>query len=317
VETASGPLEVSTLSAPGDRINLLPFRLYLEEMAPLNNPAGRLYGLLESFNEGEGSIADVWAHILEVQAPMVRERLGGVAQLVTQIDAALEAPEMSAYLTTFARHRNDFLETIFPLAHSFNEPADHVKPSKHGIEDLATLAAHLGAVAPEPGPSEEERTKLLDDLQALIDQVEGDTDLPSEIAHLIVRRLLDVELALRHVNIGGPEAVRRATEALIGATVALRHTNENARRATSLRKVFAIAGVIWAAFTGPADVRPSIEAWEGYAHLLDAGPAHVAQTAPHRAGVAVDPDEVVDAEVVPDADGAATDADHREGSVTS
>jgi hypothetical protein len=87
----------------------------------------------------------------------------------------------------------------------------------------------------------------------------------------------------------------------------------------SLRKVFATAGVIWAVFTGPADVQPSIEAWEGYARLLNAGPAHVGQTAPHQAPVAVDPDEVVvDAEVVSDADGeAATGTDHREGSVTS
>lgn len=282
-------------------------------MAPFNNPAGRLCSLLEGFNDAQrGSIAEVWAQILEVQIEMVRERLGSVAELVTQIDVVLQGPELSAYEKTFARHRADYLETIFPLTHGFNQAADGLKPSKMALEDLAALSTHLSAVAPEPVASEEDRARLLEELQALIAEITDDTDLPTEIAHLIVRRLSEVEAALRHIDIGGPDAVRLATEALMGAAESVSVTNEKARESTSLSRVIATAGIIWSIFTFPASVQPSIEAWEGYARQLSAGPAHVAPAVLHQAEVAGDAEEVVDAEVLMDVGDEA--AAYREGS---
>jgi hypothetical protein len=52
-------------------------------------------------------------------------------------------------------------------------------------------------------------------------------------------------MALRHVRLGGPLAVKRATEALVGAVDVARATDEKARAAPSLKRVFAIAGVVW------------------------------------------------------------------------
>jgi hypothetical protein len=233
-----------------------------------------------------------------------------VAELVTQIDVALQAPELDPYLKLFRRHRDDYLNAIFPLGTSFDSNARAVSPSQVAYEDLGALATHLALVTPDgPAPSDEDRANLLEELQALIAEVTDDTGLPAEIARLIVRRLSEVEAALRHIDIGGPDAVRLATEALMGAVEAVSYTNEKARAATVLRRVFATAGAIWAVFTGPTDVQPSIEAWEGYAHVLAAAPAHVAQAASQEAGVTVEAEEVVDAEVV-DADGqAGTDDD--------
>lgn len=264
----------------------------LAAMVPHNNPAGRLYDLLGRLRDTQnGTIAAVWAQILDVSEPTVRERLGSVAELVTQIDAAVDLPDMQAFVGPVNRYRNEWLEAIFPLQHPFSAAVGDVKPGELAYETLGTVAAHLGAVAPDGAvPSEEQQTELLAKLQGIIEEVTGDTDLPQEVAHLILRRLSDVEAALRHIDIGGPLAVQRATEALMGAVAAASVTNKKARAAKTLARVFATAGVIWTVFTGGAEVQPSIEAWEGYAHELNAGPAHVAQPAAHREAEAVDAD---------------------------
>jgi hypothetical protein len=45
-------------------------------MVPQNNPAGRLYDVLGKFKDastGDAKIDEVWAQILDVEKPLVRE----------------------------------------------------------------------------------------------------------------------------------------------------------------------------------------------------------------------------------------------------
>jgi hypothetical protein len=51
----------------------------------------------------------------------------------------------------------------------------------------------------------------------LIEDVKVSEDLPDDVRQLILDRLHDVIHALDQVDIGGPDAVKRATEALAGA----------------------------------------------------------------------------------------------------
>jgi hypothetical protein len=49
--------------------------------------------------------------------------------------------------------------------------------------------------------------------------VTGCAALSDDPKHAIALRLMDVEKALAHVHVGGPDAVRRAMEAVVGPVV--------------------------------------------------------------------------------------------------
>jgi hypothetical protein len=266
----------------------------LDTIALYDNPAGRLYDLLAQFRAIQhGTIANAWATILEVETDRVRERLGSVADLITQIDVIVSRPGMDVWTLPVNRYRDQWLEVAFPIRHSLSSDVSEVKPDDLAYETLATFATHLSAVASDgPLPSEEDRQKMFDDLQALIEEVTNNAELPPEIADLILRRLADIQTALRLLYIGGPEAIRHATEALMGAIIAASITNEKAGKAAVLKRALATAGIMWSIFTAGAQVQPSIEAWEGYSRLLNAGPAHVTPSPVQQSG------EVLEAEII-------------------
>jgi hypothetical protein len=247
-----------------------------------NNPAGRLYFLLEQFRNSSGSTIDVWSGILGEPPETVRQRLGSVAELVSKIDAAVSEPTSQAFATLVDRYRGEWLEAIFPLSRPFAGPSSEVRPGDVGFETLGAVAEHLGAVAPDGGlPSDEQQADISKCLQEVIEQAEEDTELPAEIRDLLLLRLKDVERALRYVDVGGAYGVQRATEALMGAAVNSSVTNKVARASKTVTKVFVTAGVIWHVFTGVAQVQPALEAWQGYAHDLGLTPGLVEKVPIH------------------------------------
>ena len=153
-------------------------------MIQYNNPAGRLYDLLGQFREAQtGTVAQVWSQIFEVPVPTVRKQLSSVAELVTQIDRFLAHPDGQAFVAHAERYRDNWLEAIFPLEHSFSTPAADVRPNDVAYEALGTIAAYLKTVAPEGEmPSEERQAELLEDVRVLMQEVNDDGDLPEEVA---------------------------------------------------------------------------------------------------------------------------------------
>ncbi len=243
-----------------------------------NNPAGRLYSLFGRLRDVQTGvpIVEAWSQILGYPQDVVREQLGSVAQLVLQIDVAVEPPDREQIAAPVKRYRNQWLEAAFPLQRSFSDAVDTIRPSDEAYEALGTVAAYLGEVAPDGEiPSDERHSELMENLQAVIDEVSHADDLPEEIAHLILSRLSDVQTAMWHIEIGGPNAVRSATETLIGAVVA-RSTDEKNRKAGTTKRVLAVAGTIWVAFSSGPMVQKSIEAWPEVVHELAASTDQVA-----------------------------------------
>jgi hypothetical protein len=197
-----------------------------------------------------------------------------------------------------AQYRQEWLTATFPLAQPFNQVVKSILPSDQGYLALGGIVDVLAADASDGVvPSEGERDKLSDLLQGTIDEVSAD-DLPEEVSHLILQRLSEVEAALRHIRLGGPAAVKHATEALIGAVDTARATDEKSWAAPSLKRVLATAGVFWTIFTAGGQIQPTLEAWEGYAHELTPGHVHVVQPGPLQIESGPPTDEPPDAEVV-------------------
>lgn len=280
-------------------------------MVSLNNPAGRLYSLLGRLRDGQGNvpIVEAWALILGDEGAAhdaVRARLGTVAQLVWEIDAAVQHPGREQVAAPVARYRNTWLDAAFPLQRSFVDPVENIKPNDESYEALGMVAAYLEAIASEgPMPSEERRSGLVDDVRIAIQDVSTSDELPPEVARLIIQRLSDVEKALWYIEIGGPEAVRRATEALMGTAVAASVPDEKTRKSDIMKRVMAVAASVYVVFTAGPAIQNSIDAWSKVAGELTAAPAHVAGPAAHQTGDATAPD-----------DQPATDHDDNEASTT-
>jgi hypothetical protein len=265
-------------------------------MASINNPAGRLYLLLTRLRETDGDkpLIGTWSDILGEPEELVRTHLGAVAELVTQIDAAVAEPGREQVAAPVARYRGQWLEAVFPLGRPFSEPTTNVRPSDEAYEALGLVAAILEAVTPDGAiPSKEDRDVLIERLVILIQEVTNDEQLPEEVAHLIVTRLTEIEVALHHIDIGGPEAIRQATEALMGAAVASSAVNEKTRNARIIKNVMAVAGSIYVLFAAGPAIQKSLEAWPivvqeiTSGHITSAPQAQEADTA-----------GIVDAEVV-------------------
>jgi hypothetical protein len=269
-------------------------------MVSQNNPAGRLHHLLGRLRAAEQgvSIIEAWAQILEDSPDQTRARLGGVAGLVSQIDVAVESPERQAVAAPVRRYRNEWMEAIFPLRHSFAAGVEGVKPSDVAHEALGSVAAYMEAVAPDGTvPTEKQRSELLASIHALAEELGRGDELPEDVARLIARRLSGVETAIHHIQIGGPDSVRLAAEALMGAALAS-GTTQKIRRASTTKRVTLLARAIWVDCSSEPIAQKAIDAWPEVAQELAGGSRQTvwSETSPEvgdaagEAGVSADDD---------------------------
>lgn len=76
-------------------------------MASYDNPAGRLHELLRRLNDinPNSSLLAAWAEVLNVPEPDVHLRLGGVGQLVADVQKAVEKSGEQALIAPVSRYR--------------------------------------------------------------------------------------------------------------------------------------------------------------------------------------------------------------------
>jgi hypothetical protein len=247
-------------------------------MPSYDNPAGRLHELLRRLDDvdANASLVDAWAVVLGVEPDEVSLHLGEVGQLVADVRGAVSQLGESAFASMVARYREAWANPVFPGTHSFSSAVYKVRPDSAALEALDAIALHLHSVAPEGlVPAEAELGELKDDVSSLLDDIKQSSDLPDSVKHLLAVRLTDISRAIDHVGIGGPNAVRLATEALIGAirigAIDLREPGGSPPSETK-RCVVAVLAAIWMAFTSGAKIQTSLEAWDGLIHgELNAG----------------------------------------------
>jgi hypothetical protein len=256
----------------------------MAEDPSLNNPAGRLYSLLIQLREFRGNpIRQAWASALGVDADDVSRHMSEVARLVWDLDRVLSTPGMERAAAPINRYKPQLLEAAFPMATPFDNDVTSIIPPEEAYDALGLLADYLATAAPEgPIPSEEEQADLLEKLQALIDEVTAE-ELPDNVMRLVLERLRGVREALENIRTGGPGAVQRATEALLGAAFASSVTNEKAGKSKVMGRVIAVVGGMWIAFTAGPTTQKSLEAWTTTFHDLTSGPAQIQHAQPAQA----------------------------------
>lgn len=238
-----------------------------------DNPAGRLHGLLTRLSEQKknGSVLAGWAAVLRVNEGDVVVHLGRVADLVRQIQDAVDQAGEDALLPPVQRYRNAWARPIFPQDHAFSNALGKVLPDKAALEALGLVSAQLHSIAPQGVmPDDDEIERLKSQLHDLVAGVEAAEDVPDEVKHLVISRLRAVEEAFQHLDVGGPSAVRHATEAVMGSVV----FTQDARLAGSptIQKVWATLLIVWTAFSAGPVIQESIEAWHELVPLPSAEP---------------------------------------------
>jgi hypothetical protein len=242
-------------------------------MLSYDNPAGRLHELLRRLSEGNPNVAVAvaWAQVLGVTEAEVPLRLGAVGQLVTDVQEAVEKSGDESLVAPVLRYRDAWAGAIFPRHVALDASLSNVLPGEDALEVLALVATHLHSVASEGQvPSLEHLDALKERVADLLDAVEEADDVPDTVKHLLATRLTDVLEALNHVAIGGPNAVRLATEALVGALVINEPTTPRSR---TWKQVVAVLGAVYVAFSSSPTIENSIDAW-GHIFQLPAGETH-------------------------------------------
>lgn len=231
----------------------------------LDNPAGRLLAWLNAFKEtatSQVTILDVWSKVFEAKtADETLRQLASVANLLTEIEAALVRADDWDQLQTYNHFVGHWARPIFfPENHGRQTPWDPAALFEPGaLVALGSVSAYLSATASEgPLPDDEAVEMMRGKVQELLDDLAADTALPLEIRRLLLDHLYRLAWALDHLRFGGPDAVRSATERLVGVAVVSQTTQAHP---SVWERVVGVAGMIWNGFSkGPA-VQSSVQSW--------------------------------------------------------
>lgn len=229
-----------------------------------DNPAGRLHDLLTKLQAQEkgSSLLSGWATVLDVNADDVVVHLGRVADLVRQTQEAVDRIEEEVFVQTVQRYRAAWARPIFPPDHAFNNALGKILPEQPALEALGMVSVHLHSTAPEGVmPDDAQVDQLKTQVRELIDGVGAADDIPDDLKHMVILRLQDVEDALEHLDIGGPSAVRHATEAVIGS-MALMTRGTHLIKSPTVQKVCATVAIAWTIFSAPPTAENALESWE-------------------------------------------------------
>jgi hypothetical protein len=215
---------------------------------PAENPAARLYSLFSTYGkQRKMSIGQAWATTLRVTENELPFQLVGVFALLRDVRQQVEESE-DPRSRPMLGHLEQLATCILPPDLPLNKPVEHRLPDLEAHNALGFFAMSRSADEWDALPGEEEQQRLIDNVQELIRAVMDATDLPSHIRHALLGRLHDVLRALTHLDVGGPDAVRRAAESLAVATALLPPDSPEEHRKV-VGRVRRVADATWNAVT--------------------------------------------------------------------
>jgi len=196
--------------------------------------------------------------------------IGSVADLVRQIQETVDRVGEEALRAPVVRLRATWAKPIFPPDHPFNRELAAVLLGDEPLQSLALVSAQLHLLAPEGEvPDDDKLNELQEQVSNLIDEVRHSDELPDDLRRAIASRLMQVREAVEHVHVGGPDAVRRAVEAVTGTVVA--KADPHTSRTSTVQKVWVTLGVVWVAFSAGPKIQDSLEAWPKIVQELSSG----------------------------------------------
>ena len=176
-------------------------------MATLDNPAGRLHGMLSAFREAadkQTTILDTWASVLEVSdISEVASELAGVASLLSDIEQAVQRAGREEQVEVFQAFRWAWAVPMLALEHPPRTTPSSGKAvvDPQALTALAGLSAFLSATASEGVvPDVEQSSGLRSEVEALIETLVNEVGVPTQIQRLMSDRLHDMLSYIDHLR---------------------------------------------------------------------------------------------------------------------
>lgn len=235
-------------------------------MAKLDNPAGRLHELLRAYRDvaSDGqSIISAWAQVFEVDdRTSTLLRIAETAGLIPEIEAAVDRSGDDEQIALFTDFVGAWVAgVVFPERNLYASPSAAMTDaiSQQDLRVLGGLSSFLSATASEgPVPSPDQLADLRGQVQQLIDSITGDAELPEDIRRAALDHAYRLAQALDHFRIGGPGAVKAATERLVGATY---FAPEKVRTSPTWKNLLAVGGAVWTVFRVTGEAQQALESW--------------------------------------------------------
>lgn len=184
-----------------------------------SNPAHRLYAILQRHAEvastsPTAAYATIWSTVFEVDGSEVVERIAQAFGLIGEIDRALAVTDDEMQQAAFSRHKEAWSRPFIPSSSGWHQALNGGTVSDDALIALGSIASHLSSELPEGRvPTTDEHQELRAQVSTLIERVVA-SDLPADMANVILRRLHDVLWALDHVSITGAEGIAAACDRL-------------------------------------------------------------------------------------------------------
>jgi hypothetical protein len=189
-------------------------------MAKLDNPAGRLYEVLNQVRRrtGNASIAEVWAGYFNISLKDTTAIYIHLVELMNLVDRAkksvqqLQGVDHAIYLEPF---KNIELALNYPnLSHQWGQVKSHLDNTT--MLALKFCSDALSVRMGEKVISDEDLSKLQMEVETLLDKVLN-ANLPQDLAAVLTQKLEDIRQAILAYRITGNEGLRRAVESGFGA----------------------------------------------------------------------------------------------------
>lgn len=221
------------------------------------NPAHNLERILRTFEanaSGQTTVIDCWNETLDHPKDFAAS-IAAAAALIPAIRQKVISHGLDDQLRLVDRYEEAWLRPFFPHDRSWTSHSqDVIDPDS--LLALSSLSAIFGALEGVPslvGP--EESTTLLGLLDEARAAARAADDLPAALRGAVLARLQDVQWAVEHYNITGPEGLQAALERL-GAELA-----KTARRSGEWRKKAGTALLFgWLLFSNADEVVADLEA---------------------------------------------------------
>jgi hypothetical protein len=217
-----------------------------------DNPAGRLYTLLEKFGSSpNATIEQAWSAALGVETSELPFQLGRVAMLFDDVRNAYADANEQIY-APILEDLQTLSVCVWPLNHAMGAPSRNVAPDRQAMKYLAGFDAFLHRSNPDgPMPGAADVEDLEQDVHELIKAVTVSEEIDAAVKRLILDRLREVQDALAHMDVGGPDSVRRALESL---TLASAHFAPAIEDEETASKIWSTLGKAWRVFKYSAAV---------------------------------------------------------------
>jgi hypothetical protein len=244
-------------------------------VAKLDNPAGRLHEILAEYRRSATNkrvVADHWVAVFGVEdRDTAMLRVAETAGLIPQIEEALIRSDDEGQMLLFRTFADALIHAVMhPRSDIYSVQSQTVVVGDQPLAALGGIASFLSATASEGRvPLDSEITDLRGQVQDLIVGITEDAALPEDVKRAALDHAYRLAHALDHFRIGGPGAVKAATERLIGATVL---APKHVRDSKWWERLLAVGGAIWTVVKMGPEAQKALEAWEGLLKALPGGP---------------------------------------------